>query len=164
MTDETRLSMARALVVSGLILYIPANILPVMTITITGQVEPLTIMGGVEELYDSGLMPVAAVVFLASVVVPFLKLAVLSWILLLHGTSELRHQRTTMYRILHQVGSWSMIDIFLLSVLAAVGQLGILASVKAEPGGLFFAAVLLCTLFAAEIYHPSLIWKDRRTT
>lgn len=164
MTDETRLSMARSLVVAGLILYIPANILPVMTITITGQVEPLTIMGGVEELNDSGLMPVAAVVFLASVVVPFLKLAVLSWILLLHGSSELRRQRTTMYRILHQVGSWSMIDIFLLSVLAAVGQLGILASVKAEPGGLFFAAVLLCTLFAAEIYHPSLIWKDRRTT
>lgn len=164
MTDATRLSLARALVVSGLILYIPANILPVMTITITGQVEPLTIMGGVEELNDSGLMPVAAVVFLASVVVPFLKLAVLSWILLLHGSSELRRQRTTMYRILHQVGSWSMIDIFLLSVLAAVGQLGILASVKAEPGGLFFAAVLLCTLFAAEIYHPSLIWKERRTT
>ncbi|GAT31731.1 paraquat-inducible protein A [Terrimicrobium sacchariphilum] len=164
MTDETRLSMARSLVVAGLILYIPANILPVMTITITGQVEPLTIMGGVEELYDSGLMPVAAVVFLASIVVPFLKLAVLSWILLLHGSSELRRQRTTMYRILHQVGSWSMIDIFLLSVLTAVGQLGILASVKAEPGGLFFAAVLLCTLFAAEIYHPSLIWKDRRTT
>ncbi len=164
MTDETRLSVARALVVSGLILYIPANILPVMTITITGQVEPLTIMGGVEELYDSGLMPVAAVVFLASVVVPFLKLAVMSWILLLHGTNELRERRTMMHRILHQVGSWSMIDIFLLSVLAAVGQLGILASVKAEPGGLFFAAVLLCTLFAADIYHPSLIWKDRRTT
>ena len=164
MTDETRLSMARSLVVAGLILYIPANILPVMTITITGQVEPLTIMGGVEELNDSGLMPVAAVVFLASVVVPFLKLAVLSWILLMHGSSELRRQRTTMYRILHQVGSWSMIDIFLLSVLTAVGQLGILASVKAEPGGLFFAAVLLCTLFAAEIYHPSLIWKERRTT
>ncbi|MBN8711244.1 MAG: hypothetical protein BGO12_06010 [Verrucomicrobia bacterium 61-8] len=164
MTDETRLSMARALVVSGLILYIPANILPVMTITITGQVEPLTIMGGVLELYDSGLTPVAAVVFLASIVVPFLKLAVMSWILLLHGTSELREGRTLMYRILHQIGSWSMIDIFLLSVLAAVGQLGILASVKAEPGGLFFAAVLLCTLFAAEIYHPSLIWKERRTT
>ncbi len=164
MTDETRLSMARALVVSGLILYIPANILPVMTITITGQVEPLTIMGGVLELYDSGLTPVAAVVFLASIVVPFLKLAVMSWILLLHGTSELRESRTLMYRILHQIGSWSMIDIFLLSVLAAVGQLGILASVKAEPGGLFFAAVLLCTLFAAEIYHPSLIWKERRTT
>jgi len=164
MTDETRLSMARALVVSGLILYIPANILPVMTITITGQVEPLTIMGGVLELYDSGLTPVAAVVFLASIVVPFLKLAVMSWILLLHGSSELRERRTLMYRILHQIGSWSMIDIFLLSVLAAVGQLGILASVKAEPGGLFFAAVLLCTLFAADIYHPSLIWKDRRTT
>ncbi len=111
MTDETRLSMARALVVSGLILYIPANILPVMTITITGQVEPLTIMGGVLELYDSGLTPVAAVVFLASIVVPFLKLAVMSWILLLHGTSELRERRTMMYRILHQIGSWSMIDI-----------------------------------------------------
>lgn len=158
MTAAVRLDLARALVIAGIILYVPANVLPVMTITVTGDVEPLTVLGGVQELYDSGLCPIAAVVFLASIVVPFLKLACLSWMLLLHGTSHLRAQRTAVYRILHQIGTWSMIDVFLLAILAAVGQLGILASVQAEPGGIFFAAVLLCTLFAAEVYKPSLIW------
>jgi paraquat-inducible protein A len=157
-TAAARLDFARALVAAGIILYVPANVLPVMTITVTGDVEPLTVLGGVQELYDSGLWPVAAVVFLASIVVPFLKLACLSWILLLHGSAVLQPQRTAVYRVLHQIGTWSMIDVFLLAILAAVGQLGVLASVRAEPGGLFFAAVLLCTLFAAEVYKPSLIW------
>jgi paraquat-inducible protein A len=159
MTDRMRLDLTVALVVAGLILYVPANLLPVMTITITGDVEPLTILGGVEELADSGLMPVAAVVFLASIVIPFLKLACMCWLLVLHGSDRLRSQRSAAFRILHQIGTWSMIDIFLLSVLAAVGQLGMLASVKPEPGVLFFAAVLLCTLFAAAIYKPRMIWR-----
>lgn len=158
MNAATRIELSRALVLAGIILYVPANVLPVMTMTVTGDVQPLTVLGGVQELYDSGLWPVAGVVFLASIVVPFLKLACLSWILLLHGTRAWRPHRTALHRILHQVGTWSMIDVFLLAILAAVGQLGILASVRAEPGGLFFAAVLLCTLFAAEIYKPSLIW------
>lgn len=159
MTDATRIDLARALVVAGLILYIPANVLPVMTMTVTGEVEPLTVLGGVQELYDSGLWPVAAVVFLASIVVPFLKLACLSWILLLDGTAAFPRQRTGIFRVLHQIGTWSMIDIFLLAVLTAVGQLGVLASVQAEIGGVFFAAVLLSTLFAADVYHPRLIWR-----
>lgn len=159
MSEATRLALAKALTVTGLLLYLPANIMPVMTIVITGEVEPLTVLGGVKELSDSGLIPAAAIVFLASMVVPLLKLACMSWLLFLHGTDRQRHQRTTAFRILHQIGTWSMIDIFLLSVLAAVGQLGMLASVQAEPGAIFFAAVLLCTLFAAEFYQPRMIWR-----
>lgn len=159
MTDAVRLEMARSLVVAGLILYVPANILPVMTMTVAGQVEPLTVLGGVQELYDSGLAPVAGIVFVASIVIPFLKLVCLSWILLMHGSDRVRLQRTATLRILHQIGTWSMIDIFLLGVLVAVGQLGILASVRTEPGGLFFAAVLLCSLFAAGFYKPRMIWQ-----
>lgn len=159
MTDACRLALSRSLVVTGLILYVPANVLPVMTMTVTGDVEPLTVLGGVQELYDSGLAPVAAVVFVASLLIPLLKLACLSWVHLLHGSAGWRRQRTTMLRVLHQIGTWSMIDIFLLAVLVAVGQLGVLASVEAEPGGLFFAAVLLCTLFAAEFYPPRFIWR-----
>ncbi len=164
MTDQTRLALTRALTVTGLLLYIPANVLPVMTITITGEVEPLTVLGGVEELASSGLLPPAIVVFLASIAVPFLKLACLCWLLFLDGTDRLRPQRTAAFRILHQIGTWSMIDIFLLSVLAAVGQLGMLASVQADPGAAFFAAVLLCTLFAAEFYQPRMIWRTVPTS
>ena len=159
--DKLRLQAATALVITGLILYVPANILPVMTMTVVGDVEPLTVMGGVMELYDSGLWPIAGVVFLASIVVPFCKLACLSWLLLMHGRPEWQRQRGAMRRIVHTVGSWSMVDVFLLSILAAVGQLGVLASVVAEPGALFFAAVLVCTLFASESYKPHFIWQTK---
>jgi len=143
MSDTRRMQRAQALVITGLILYVPANVLPVMTMTVVGDIEPLTVLGGVQELYDSGLAPIAAIVFLASIVVPFCKLAALSWLLLMHGSPRWPRQRGALRRIVHKVGSWSMVDVFLLSILAAVGQLGVLASVQARPGALFFAAVLV---------------------
>jgi len=158
--SDRRLQTAKALVITGLILYIPANVLPVMTMTVVGDVEPLTVLGGVQELYDSGLAPIAAIVFLASIVVPFCKLACLSWLLLMHGSPRWRRQRSALRRVVHLVGSWSMVDVFLLSILAAVGQLGVLASVQAEPGAFFFAAVLVCTLFASESYNSPMIWQN----
>jgi paraquat-inducible protein A len=159
MSDRFRVDLARALVVTGALLYIPSNVLPVMTMTIVGKSEPLTVLGGVKELWDSGLPLIAGVVFLASFVVPFLKLATLGWILSLHGTDRHRQRRNTMHAIVHRIGSWSMIDIFLLSVLAAVGQLGALASVTAESGAIFFCIVMVTCLLAAEIYKPRLIWE-----
>ena len=161
MSPSLRLDLARGFVIGGAILYLPANILPVMTMIVAGDVEHLTVLGGVEELYDSGLWPVAALVFLASIMVPFLKLLSLSWILLLHGTETCRPHRTKLHRILHQIGTWSMIDIFLLAILAAVGQLGVLASVRAEAGGFFFSAMLLCTIFATDLYKPEMIWNEQ---
>jgi paraquat-inducible protein A len=158
-TDAICLQQSMALVVTGIILYVPANVLPVMTMTVAGDVQPLTVFGGVQELYDSGLAPVAGVVFIASIVVPFCKLACLSWLLFMHGKPAWRRERSAMHRILHTIGSWSMIDVFLASILAAVGQLGILASVQPEPGGLFFAAVLICTLLATDIYKSRMIWQ-----
>lgn len=158
---EIRCQRATALVIAGAMLLIPANILPVMTITVTGDVEHLTILGGVQELADSGMEALAALVFVASFVMPFLKLGVLSWLLAMDGSDRMRGMRTTLFRLVRLVGTWSMIDLFLLSVLAAVGQLGILASVEAQPGAAFFAAVLLCSLFAAENYSVRMIWETR---
>jgi len=162
-SDRPRYQLACALVAAGIILYIPANVVPVMTMTVVGQVEPLTVLGGVQELYDSGLAPMAGIVFLASIVVPFCKLAALSWLLLMQGSTAWQRQRAAVRRIVHLVGCWSMVDVFLLSVLAAVGQLGVLASVRAEPGALFFAAVLVCTLFASESYKPRMIWQTKES-
>ena len=160
MTDALRLELSRALVVAGFILYIPANILPVMTITITGDVEPLTVMGGVHELYESGLAPVAAIVFLASIALPLAKLVAAAWIVSLHGTGLLQPRRMAVHGFLIRIGTWAMIDIFLLSVLTAVGQLGILASVQAEIGAVFYAAMLICVLFAVDVYKPHMIWQE----
>lgn len=162
-SDSHRIQTAQALVVTGLILYIPANVLPVMTMTVVGNVQPLTVLGGVQELYDSGLWPLAAIVFLASIVVPFFKLISLSWLLLQHGNPHGQRRRSQLRRVVHTIGSWSMVDLFLLSILVAVGQLGVLASVQTDPGAFFFAAVLVCTLFAAESYSPRLIWQTKES-
>jgi len=159
-TDYLRYKLSKALTAAGIILYIPANFLPVMTITITGQVESLTVMGGVIELYETGLVPVAAVVFLASVVVPVVKLVSLSWLLGLHGSDVDQSRRMKVHLFLTRIGTWAMIDIFLLSILVAVGQLGILAGVQAEVGALFFAAMIICTLYAADIYKTYMIWRQ----
>jgi len=159
-TDHLKVKLSRALTAAGIILYIPANFLPVMTITLTGQVESLTVMGGVFELYETGLVPVAAVVFLASVVVPVVKLVSLSWLLGLHGSEVNQSRRMKVHLFLIRIGTWAMVDIFLLSILVAVGQLGILASVQAEAGALFFAAMIICTLYAADIYKTHMIWQQ----
>jgi paraquat-inducible protein A len=159
-TDHLKVKLSRALTAAGIILYIPANFLPVMTITLTGQVESLTVMGGVVELYETGLVPVAAVVFLASVVVPVVKLVSLSWLLGLHGSDVDQSRRMKVHIFLTRIGTWAMVDIFLLSILVAVGQLGILASVQAELGALFFAAMIICTLYAADVYKTYMIWRQ----
>jgi paraquat-inducible protein A len=151
-----------AFVVAAVILYPFANMLPVMTMTVPGDTAALTVWGGVLELYHVGLWPAAVIVFLASMCVPFMKLAALIWLLWMEGAPHYRRGRTKLYRVLEAVGTWSMVDIFLLSVLVAVGQLGTLASVRAEPGALFFAAVLVCTLFAAANYDVRQIWRDEK--
>ena len=160
MTDQLRYNLSKAITAAAIILYIPANFLPVMTITITGQVESLTVMGGVMELYDTGLVPVAAVVFLASVLVPVVKLVSLSWLLSLHGSDISQSRRMKVHAFLTRIGTWAMIDVFLLSILVAVGQLGILASVQSEVGALFFAAMIICTLYAADVYKTHMIWQQ----
>lgn len=158
-----RLQRAWALLASGAILYPAANLFPVMTMTITGEHDELTVWGGVMELYDVGLWPAAVVVFLASMCVPLFKIGALGWLLWMDGSPHLRPQRTKLFRLIETIGTWSMVDIFLLSVLVAVGQLGVFASVRTQPGALFFAAVLICTLFAAQNYHSRMIWEDKQT-
>ncbi|OHE78148.1 MAG: hypothetical protein A3F67_00455 [Verrucomicrobia bacterium RIFCSPHIGHO2_12_FULL_41_10] len=159
-SDTQRLVLVKALVLTGGILYLPSNIIPVMTMTVSGDVQPLTVMGGVREMLQSGLWPVAVIIFLASIVVPFLKLTIMGGILCLHGKSLWQRERSIARRMMIKIGSWAMIDIFLLSIIAAVGQLGILASVHAEPGSLFFSAVLLCNIFSYELYKAEWIWKE----
>lgn len=160
MKNHTRIALSRSLLFTAIVIYVPANIIPVMSITLPGQVENLTVLGGVEELYNSGLAPVAGIVFLASIVVPFLKICALAWLHALHGTDRHRAARMAVHGFLVKIGSWAMIDIFLLSVLTAVGQLGVLAGVLPQEGALFFSALIVSTYFSAEVYKPSLIWQE----
>ena len=155
-------SLARSvsLLIAAAILYIPANMLPVMTVISFGRGSPSTILGGVEELAEAGMWPLAALVFFASITVPVLKLAGMVYLLVttrLHARSNLR-QKTKIYRIVEMVGRWSMIDVFMISILTAILRLGAIASVYPGPGAVSFCAVVILTMLAAMSFDPRLMW------
>ncbi|WP_343712423.1 paraquat-inducible protein A [Inquilinus sp.] len=149
-----------ALVVTAIILYIPANLLPVMTVISLGSGAPDTIMSGVIELADSGMWPLAALVFFASITVPVLKLIGLIYLLVTTQRGKTGHlrNRTVIYRIVEAVGRWSMIDIFMISILVALVQLGQLATIEPGVGAVCFAGVVIITMIAAMTFDPRLIW------
>ncbi len=149
-----------ALGFSALILYIPANAFPVLTYTELGYTEPSTILGGVRELLEYGMWPLAALVFFASVVVPGLKVIGLTVLLLMTqaGSRRRLRDRTRLYRFIDHIGRWSMIDIFMGSILVALLQFGAIVSVVPGPGALAFASVVILTMLAAQTFDPRLMW------
>ena len=155
-------SLARswAFSVAALLLYIPANAFPVLTVTRLGAGQPSTILGGVHELLIAGMWPLAALVFVASVVVPIAKLIGLGLLLVTtHRKSRWRlKERTVLHRVITAIGRWSMIDIFMVSILVALVQFGAIASVTPGTGATAFAAVVILTMFAAESFDPRLMW------
>ncbi|HET8995183.1 MAG TPA: paraquat-inducible protein A [Acetobacteraceae bacterium] len=149
-----------ALGLSALILYVPANYYPVLTVIRLGWGQPSTIIGGVEELIAAGLWPLAALVFFASIVVPGLKLIGLGVLLIStqRGSRRRLRDRTRLYRIVDSIGRWSMIDIFMGSILVALLQFGIIARVTPGFGAVAFAAVVVLTMLAAQSFDPRLMW------
>lgn len=151
-----------ALLVTAMILYIPANLLPIMTVSTLGQGSPDTIMSGVITLMKHGMLPIAAVVFIASILVPTFKLVGIG--LLLYSVQ--RHQplsarqRILMYRFIEFIGRWSMLDIFVIAILVAVVNFGRIASVEANLGAVAFASVVILTMLAALTFDPRLIWDN----
>jgi paraquat-inducible protein A len=154
------LSRTWALVITALILYVPANVLPVTQTTSLGHTQVDTIFSGVYYFMITGSWHIATIIFVASVVVPLLKLVALIYLLIsVHFRSTWRPvDRTRLYRLTELVGRWSMVDIFVISVLVALVKMGALANIEAEPGGVFFAAVVVITMLAAECFDPRLIW------
>jgi paraquat-inducible protein A len=149
-----------ALLIAGYLLYIPANLLPVTRLDGAGGAEDHTIMSGVFELIHKNLWPLALIVFVASVVLPLMKLLSLTWMLIaVRGrSSRLLRTRTRLYRTIEAVGRWSNIDVFMGSVLVALLQFGALTTVRAEPGLVAFAAVVVITMIATETFDPKLMW------
>ena len=145
--------------------YLPANLLPIMQITSLGRAQADTIMSGVVYLLTHGMWPLALVVFTASIFVPMLKLAILLTLLItVHRGSRWRPvDRTRLYRLTEAIGRWSMVDIFVVTILVALVHLGNLATVEAQLGAVFFGAVVVLTMLAAESFDPRLIW-DRSET
>jgi paraquat-inducible protein A len=149
-----------ALLIAAYILYIPANLLPVMTVISFGKGTPDTILSGVKELIHAGMWPIALLVFFASITVPVLKLLALTYLLLsVQYKSQWRpRDRTFLYRITEVVGRWSMIDIFMISILIALVKLQAVATIEPGAGAISFASVVILTMFAAIGFDPRLIW------
>ncbi|MGW8194559.1 MAG: paraquat-inducible protein A [Desulforhopalus sp.] len=151
-----------ALVIAAFIFYIPANVLPVTHTTGLGSVQSDTIMSGVIYFINSGSWPVALIIFVASVFVPLLKLVILVVLLI---SVQRRWQwrpvdRTRLYHLTEAVGRWSMLDVFVVTILVALVQLGTIANIEAGSGALYFGAVVVVTMFAAEAFDPRLIWDN----
>ncbi len=149
-----------AFLIAAAALYIPANTLLFLTLIRLGRSYPSTILGGVEELLEAGMWPLALLVFVASICVPVLKLAGLATLLIstARGSSAWLRGRTRLYRVIDAIGRWSMIDVFMLSVLVALVQNGQIGTVLPDYGAVCFGAVVILTMLASESFDPRLMW------
>jgi len=153
-----------ALIVAAAICYLPANILPVMTTTTLGSVEEDTIISGVVLLYTTGSWHLALIVLIASVMIPLAKLIALSYLLITvqRGSIRSNRERARLYRLVEFIGRWSMLDVFVDTFVVALIQLQPLMAVLPGTGVLFFAAVVVLTMVAAESFDPRLIWDSSK--
>jgi len=149
-----------ALVIAAAICYIPANLLPVLTTITPFSKSSDTIMEGVVLLWSPSSWPLSIVVFIASVTIPLAKLIALSYLLITvqRGSLKGSRERTRLYRMVAFIGRWSMLDVFVDTFVVALVQLQPLMSVEPAPGVVFFAAVVVFTMTAAETFDPRLIW------
>jgi paraquat-inducible protein A len=145
------------------VLYIPANLLPVFSTRTLFSRENDTIMSGVLVLLDSGSWPLAVIVFIASIVVPLLKIVALAFLLISVRRKSASHplQRSRLFRLVEYVGRWSMLDVYVVGLLVAVVQVQSVASIHAGAGALAFSAVVVLTLLAAHSFDERLIWDDQ---
>lgn len=149
-----------ALLCAALIMYIPANVFPIMETTFLGSTEPSTILGGVFLLWSLESYPVALIILFASVVIPLAKVLSLSWLCWqsYYPSKRLTSQKMTLYRITELVGRWSMIDVFVVAILTSIVQIGQFMSILPGPAVLSFTAVIILTMMAAMTFDPRLLW------
>jgi paraquat-inducible protein A len=153
-----------AFLIAGYILYIPANLLPIMDTGSLFRAQSDTIMSGIVYLWTSGSWPLAVIVFVASILVPAGKLLALTALAISVQRRMVwgQLQRTRLYRVVEVVGRWSMLDIYVVTLLVALVQLQSLATIKAGPGAVAFGSVVVVTMFAAMAFDPRLIWDENR--
>lgn len=154
-----------ALLITSVMLYFPANMLPIMNTSFLGSQLTSTILAGVVLLWSEGSYPVAMIIFIASIVVPTLKMIAIAW-LCWNASSPASHDSKRMhmiYEVVEFVGRWSMIDVFVIAVLSALVRMGALMNITPAWGAVMFAVVVILTMFAAMTFDPRLLW-DRIDT
>lgn len=154
-----------AWLITSVLLYLPANLLPILHTRFLGRDTDSTVLGGVVSLWEHGSYPIAIVIFVASVLVPIGKIVVIGWLALsvqLGHTGGCQH-RVLLYRVTEFVGRWSMVDVFVVGILVALIQLGNIMTILPGPAALAFAAMVVTSMLAAISFDPRLIWLDDHT-
>ena len=159
------LGRSTALLIAAIVMFIPANLPPMMVVTNLGSSEGDSIMGGVIYLLTSGDLPIALVIFIASIVVPSIKLIILSFLLIsVHYKMQWNpNERTRLYRLTEAIGRWYMVDIFVVTLMAALIQIQGIAEIEAGLGAIAFGSVVVLTLLSAMAFDPRLIWDNLET-
>jgi len=163
--DRRCLNAVWAWLVAGFIFYIPANMFPLLKTSTLGGIKgssESTILGGVVDLMHYGNYGVAAIVFIASIIVPIAKFVSISWLALVAGrpaTVSAAHKRLHLYEVVEFIGRWSMIDVFVVAILSALVQLGFVASIHPGPAAVSFALSVAFTMLSAQSFDPRLIWR-----
>jgi paraquat-inducible protein A len=152
-----------ALALGALILFVPANVFPTLTVTSYGSTQTATVFGGVVDLWQAGMWPLAIIVVCASLLIPFFKIIGLMFLTLTLDRPVDRLARTRLYLFIAQIGRWSMLDVYVISLIVAVLHFGLLAQAQAEIGSLAFVSVVIVTLLAAQSFDPRLIWQPEPT-
>ena len=163
--DRRCLNAVWAWLTAGFIFYLPANLFPMLKTStlggLAGNTES-TILGGVVELLHYGNYGVAAIIFIASIMVPVGKFIAIAWLARVAGrpaTVLQAHRRLHLYEVVEFIGRWSMIDVFVVAILSALVQLGFVASIHPGPAAVSFALSVAFTMLSAQSFDPRLIWR-----
>lgn len=152
---------------AAIVMFIPANIYPMMIFYTLGKPEQSTILEGIASFIHQGLYPIAFIIFLASFIIPLGK--IIGLLILLYNTKShsriSKRKQTKMYHLIASLGPWSMLDVFVVAVMAAVVNFGFFTSIEAGTGITYFTLMVIFTIFAAESFDPRLLWDiERRKT
>lgn len=149
--------------ISALIMFVPANFFPIMIYYELGVADPMTILAGIDSLIDSGMFPIAFIVFTASFFVPLAKLCGLIFLVLA------TYQKITfspvysgkIYRVVDSLGPWSMLDVFVVALSGALVKFGIFTNVQPASGATYFTLMVVFSMFAAHSFDPRLLWDKK---
>lgn len=153
-----------ALSLAALVLYVPANIYPILRMEFYGAYSESTVWDGCVRLFQDGMWFIAVIVFLASILIPLFKLLGLFFLVSTAKSVRWQRERTRIYQFIDVIGPWAMLDVFLLAVLVAVVKLEQLATILPGPGIVAFASVVILTILASQSFDPRLIWDEPHAT
>lgn len=161
-----RLQITWALLVTATVLMVPANVYPVLNTLSFGSTDKQTIVGGAWYLAQHGSLPIALIIFVASVVIPISKIIALAWLCIKTQARDIEghHDKMQLYRMTEIIGRWSMIDVFVVAVLAALVQAGVFMTITPGPAAVYFAGVVVTTMVAAMTFDTRLLWQDKAPT